>query len=704
MEQCFQFFQKILQKLISRLRIKWTKIFIQWKKYEITDKEFLRAATSHFKNIQCLLLHIDDPKNSHFFLEQDCIQEYLTTLRKVNPKAESLILAEADKICDHVFDLLGSNPINLGASINWHRDFKSGYLFNKNDFYSDVKPALPPGGYDIKVPWELSRCQHLPRLGQAYWISNDEKYAIEFKKQVENWIENNSYPFGVNWACTMDVALRVVNWFWGYAFFRKSTMLDNNFRLVFYKSLLTHGRHIINNLEWSYKFTSNHYLSNLVGLIYCGFLLPEFHEAHIWRNIGLTELEHEMEKQVYPDGMDYESSTSYHRLSTELFLSATLLAEINGYSFSKKYYDRLDHMIENIMEISNPNGTVPIIGDQDNGRVHRLKVWDPPEREWNDFRHLLAVGAVWKNNYSWAASVGDCWDEAIWFFGSKVKKIFDQQSLVPLKNTLLSTCIPNCGLFIIRNNNYHIVIDFGPNGQNGFGGHAHNDTLSFDLSINGYSWIVDPGTYLYTQDYQARNKFRSTNIHNTVSINGYEQNLFNPDKLFEMGEENVPKIKKWEVNDLYTLLSGELHYPMQKPAIHKRAFYLDNKSNIFLLSDCVCEIEGSRQITFLFSPDVKIVEMTNLGSDILLENKENKKIWVHNLNRKNCKVTPQSGYISPSYGKICPCVSLLFDWSGDAINYIAFHPFEDNDDLPAKMNEIQRIRSVCEQQIKFIEH
>ena len=33
---------------------------------------------------------------------------------------------------------------------------------------------------DVKVPWELSRCQHFPLLGQAYWLTGDERYAREY--------------------------------------------------------------------------------------------------------------------------------------------------------------------------------------------------------------------------------------------------------------------------------------------------------------------------------------------------------------------------------------------------------------------------------------------------------------------------------------------------------------------------------------------
>jgi uncharacterized heparinase superfamily protein len=62
----------------------------------------------------------------------------------------------------------------------------------------------------------------------------------------------------------------------------------------------------------------------------------------------------------------------------------------------------------------------------------------------------------------------------------------------------------------------------GEVGQNGLGGHGHNDLLSFELSLDGKGIIVDPGTYLYTGDLAARSWFRGTAAHNTVMVDGEE--------------------------------------------------------------------------------------------------------------------------------------------------------------------------------------
>src|SRR5213593_4324355 len=162
------------------------------------------------------------------------------------------ILARADGVCAHRFDLLGSGPTDLGARLPWHADFKAGRVWDPRAHFEDLRLGLEEGfgkGADVKVPWELSRFQHLPLLGQALWLTGDRRYYEEFRAQVLDWIGENRPGRGVNWTCTMDVAIRAVNWVWAYAFFRPEILADRPFASAFLRSLFMHGRFIAANLE-----------------------------------------------------------------------------------------------------------------------------------------------------------------------------------------------------------------------------------------------------------------------------------------------------------------------------------------------------------------------------------------------------------------------------------------------------------------------
>ena len=85
-------------------------------------------------------------------------------LDAVDDRTRAELLAVAERVAAHTFDLLGSGPTELGPRIDWQCDFKSGRSWPL-DHISQLVISYPDGS-DIKVPWELSRFQHLPRAGR----------------------------------------------------------------------------------------------------------------------------------------------------------------------------------------------------------------------------------------------------------------------------------------------------------------------------------------------------------------------------------------------------------------------------------------------------------------------------------------------------------------------------------------------------------
>lgn len=576
-------------------------------------------------------------------------------LSSFSPAVLDLIATEADRTCEHVFDLLGSGPTPLGEKIDWHTDFKTGHRWNPKTYYKRIRPAPYPGGYDIKVPWELSRCQHFVRLGQAYWITGDEKYAREFVAQVEDWIASNPWPWGVNWACTMDVAIRAVNWLWGYAFFKDSPSLTDDFLVAFYKSLLVHGRHIYKNLENQEGFTNNHYLADLVGLIYLGILCPEFKEASEWREFGLRELWKEMFKQVYPDGVSFEASIPYHRLVTEFFLYTVILCQRNDIPVPDEVMARLEKMLEFVMYYTKPDGTVPLIGDGDNGRLVRLEVWDPPDREWIDHRYLLVVGAVLFGRPDFARAAGDQWEEAVWLLGDGVGKTSNRalrNSLAPQKQEISST-FPDGGIYILRGpEDEYLMMNAGPNGQNGRGGHAHNDMLSFEFYSRGKSWILDPGTYSYTSDYQSRHLFRSTVYHNTPVVicnQVIEQHQCCQELPFVLSQQAQTQVALRTEDRQMQKLDLRLSNYGGRGICIERFVIADFRSRVWIIEDRLIAPSDCGFQLSLHLADVALSVIDVAAGGYLLED-ESKALLICCLTSGAAKSRISRAWISPCYG------------------------------------------------------
>src|SRR5258708_34086784 len=103
----------------------------------------------------------------------------------------------------------------------------------------------------------------------------------------------------------MEVAVRGVKWVWAAALFAEAPEFSSAHRVRFLKAMLQHGRHILDNLEYADN-NGNHYLSNGVGLLFLGVLLPDLADADAWRKKGAAIVWGEIEPQVHPDAVDFD--------------------------------------------------------------------------------------------------------------------------------------------------------------------------------------------------------------------------------------------------------------------------------------------------------------------------------------------------------------------------------------------------------------
>ncbi|PKP61720.1 hypothetical protein CVT91_02180 [Candidatus Atribacteria bacterium HGW-Atribacteria-1] len=558
---------------------------------------------------------------------------------------EEQIVKQADKLCNHIFNLLGSGDINLGERIKWNEDFKIGFIW-ENKFYKYIKTVDLNNNADVKVPWELSRFQHIPTLGQAYLITNNLKYALEFKGQIEDWIKKNPVEMSVNWTCTMDVAIRACNWISGYYFFKNCPKINQEFWIRFNKILYLHGKHIFNNLENKSKYNSNHYLSDLAGLIWLGLYFKKFkydnqdlkNNPKIWLNFGLKEFEKEMENQVNSDGTDYEASTAYHCLVTELFLFTSILCSKNNITFSKEYMDKLEKMVDFVMNITKSNGYIPLIGDMDSGRFMILSDYGTMEKR--DFRYLVTLGGEYFNRSDfrfYSSNNNNQKPSSLWGFENITK--IKEQSTINLK----SKAYKDSGYYILRNDKIYLIIKCGPNGMNGDGGHTHNDQLSFELNISGKDFVIDPGTFVYTANYRLRNLFRSTSLHNTLQVGNLEQNNFEEREVFAINNETNAQLL--DFGDSY--FKGR-HYGFIEKAgiIAEREVKLEDKKviiNDFIIKN-IGSIEYKNFIRFHLDKNVEIEKK----SDYLILT--NKKIRIKLFNLQKSEYNIEKSWMAKEYG------------------------------------------------------
>jgi hypothetical protein len=506
-------------------------------------------------------------------------------------ETEGLIRDAARISAHHCWPLLGWGEKCFGAEINWLRDPLSNYEWPLS-YHADIIFSRRDGS-DVRVLWELNRFNHILSLARAYAVTADERLSQDFFQQLAGWRRQNPVGRGANWACAMEVALRAMNLLAAFEVFRLSPELTTERLLMLLTMFEQHGAHIRRNLEFSYIATSNHYLSDVVGLLWLGIMLPELESARRWREFALKEMLREMDKQVLPDGADFEASTGYHRLVLELFLYSFILCRENNIEIEERYWQKLKAMFEYLRAVLRPDGRAPLVGDTDSGRVLPVV-----PRAADDHAYLLALGATLFNEPRFKITTRAP-EELLWILGAAGMRAFE--SLPQAEAAPGSQGFGHAGTYLMRERHLYLLFNASGVGARGRGSHGHNDALSLEVSACGVSFITDPGTYVYTANLEARNLFRSTRYHSTVEVDGEEQNTTNLNTPFVLGNEAQPQVLCWEASADYDLITAEHrgYARLSDPVACRRTVRFDKRKGFWLVEDTLAGA-GTHDFRFRF--------------------------------------------------------------------------------------------------------
>ena len=550
-------------------------------------EEFARIRASD------LLAHFRSRVKPRFLPGFDDLARTADLQRTIFPHQTETLLKSARRIVDdHCWPLLGFGEKCFGKEeINWNTDPLSGFSWPL-DFHADLN-LIRNDGSDARVTWELNRWSHFITLGRAFAITGDETFSQEFFQQLKDWRRQNPVARGVNWNCAMEVALRAMNLLAAFSLFLRAPQMDELTLKELLRIIDSHGAHIKRNLEFSNIATSNHYLADITGLLWIGVMLPELQAADEWRAFGLRELLNEMDKQTLADGADYEASTGYHRLKVELYLYSMVLCHLNGIEIADKYWTKLRAMINFMAAYLRPDGRAPLIGDTDSGQVLPIV-----RRAANDHGYVLALGAAIFKEPRFELPSDELPEELLWILGEP--GVRDYRSL-PDASMPESQQFPEAGIYLLRHEDLYLLFNASEAGVNGRGSHGHNDALSIEVSAFGVPFIVDPGTYLYTANLDARHLFRSTAYHSTVQVDDAEQNTIDKAFPFISGNEARPRVLNWESNSDADLIVAE-HYGYQRlaqPVLHRRSVRFDKHRRFWLIEDELTG-EGTHEFSFRF--------------------------------------------------------------------------------------------------------
>ena len=481
----------------------------------IDDAELFKALGGKFKNPESLLNHLRT-RNVPFFFNWKARKAYSEILNTRFANDRSRCIELADAICEHRFNLMGTQ-VQFGEVIDWHRLLDVEWSWDKKH-WTTINYRCPNAPGDVKTTWELNRHQFWLDLGRAYWYTGDEKYPAEWARQLWSWIDQNPVETGVNWMSNLEHAIRVISWTWALNFFLDSRSITPELVFEIYRIILAKGRHLRKDIFYSLHVQyTNHLVGDCLGLIFAGFCYPEFDEAKKWSNYAFHILVKYFPRVIWPDGVSSDVALSYHRFALYFYILANLLHKANSGTDVKILSNGIEKVINVIQALTKPDGSVSLFGDNDNGRAIVLSNGGPL-----DYQPTLSTGAVLYKRGDLKYTAAKLSQETFWLMGSEAIRQWDSiESHVPTKKVF---SFPVGGIYVCRSgwdrNSDYAMIKCGP-----FVNHREADLGHVDISVCGQNLLIDPGTYTYNGPWKWRRYFRSTQAHNTVSVDGKSQAL-----------------------------------------------------------------------------------------------------------------------------------------------------------------------------------
>jgi hypothetical protein len=224
--------------------------------------------------------------------------------------------------------------------------------------------------------------------------------------------------------------------------FAGSPSLSPGFLARFMKALIAQGRHIQDYLSL-YFSPNTHLTGEALGLFYLGAALPELRRAGAWRETGLRILMKQLPLHVRSDGVYFEQSSYYHRYTTDFYIHVAALTRNANIEQPTEVERGLSLLLDHLMWIARPDGSSPLIGDDDGGRLVTLG-----SRPADDFRDTLAAGAAMFGRADWKFAAGDAPVETLWLLGPEALARYDKLHSLPPKDCFRA--FEEGGYYVIR--------------------------------------------------------------------------------------------------------------------------------------------------------------------------------------------------------------------------------------------------------------
>ena len=433
--------------------------------------------------------------------------------------------------------------------------------------------------FDLPLKWNNNNWQRLWQFHLHYfnwlrnWIENDIKgkrnnidlFTIEVL--INDWIDKNDKSSFDGWH-SYTISLRIRNWIIFFSIYKN--LLKEKILISIWDQLIW-----LDNHNESY-LGGNHFIENLTSLIFGSLFFSNNRSEQIFSR-ALKKLEREIKNQILNDGGHEERSASYHVLLLDRLVEISCLIYIfKGIEF-KWLTSAIQKMYIWVLKVRSEYKIMPRFNDnlfQNESEVDNIIQFSKSFLE--------------KSNYCKKGIRSEIIKEC------KFKKVNKSRKFKELKNNSKIIDLPNTGWIILKpSNNIYLAFKYGQSCPKHLPGHAHSDSLSFDLYYKDNPIFAEVGTSTYEKG-ERRFYERSLAAHNGLQLGSIKSKTnpiikwIEPVEVwdsFKAGRKTKEKFKKYGKDKNGSLWVEASHDAFKKiNADHiRRILIKKNKINQFNL-------------------------------------------------------------------------------------------------------------------------
>jgi hypothetical protein len=414
-------------------------------------------------------------------------------IQTLGADGKSALIKEADEIVDGKIRMFGGEPVPLQLTFNQPLRHWTEYETHKTpipNFHFPIPDSQSPIP-DIKFIWEPARFGWAFTLGRAYHITQDEKYAEAFWKYFETFHNGNPACLGPHWMNGQEAAIRMMSLIWAAQVFETASASNPERRGGLIQSIYAHANRIPPTLVYARSQNNNHLVTEAAALYTAGLLFDETK----WRALGWRWLNWSFQNQISDYGEYIQHSTNYHRVMLQTALWIHSIKKDEWPRATSQALTRAAHWLFSMIDPA--SGRTPNLGANDGALIFPLSV-----TPFNDFRPTVQAAARAFLRTGLPAGV---WDEfSLWLGLRASDRTSDSDAYltdhVRGKNSWA----------YLRASRFKSRL-------------SHMDQLHLDLWRRGLNIAQDAGTYLYNAEPPWDNPLVSTRVHNTVTVDGRDQ-------------------------------------------------------------------------------------------------------------------------------------------------------------------------------------